>query len=124
MERDTSQRRAIRRAFVKAGRPLSPQEVLDGAQHEAPTLGIATVYRNVKALIDEGWLVPVDLPGENTRYERSDIGHHHHFHCNACGRVFDIDGCPGRLNSLVPEGFQLEDHEVVLYGRCDKCAAG
>lgn len=123
MQRDTTQRRAIRGAFVRAGRPLSPQEVLEGAQDEAPSLGIATVYRNIKALVEEGWLTTVELPGEATRYERAGIGHHHHFHCRQCGRVFDIDGCTAKLQAMVPRGFKLDDHEIVLYGRCKACVA-
>jgi len=123
MERDTAQRRAIRAALEDAGRPLSPLEVLNSAQQQVPGLGIATVYRNLKSLVDDGWLVPVDLPGEAPRYEVSGKTHHHHFHCRSCDRVFELPGCPGNLQTVVPNGFSLEDHEVVLYGRCDACAA-
>lgn len=123
MERKTNQRTAIREAFRAAARPLGPQEVLDAAQDEVPSLGIATVYRNIKALIEEGWLQTVDLPGEAARYELADIGHHHHFHCKSCGKVFDIEGCPGKLQAMLPEGFELDDHEIVLYGRCADCSA-
>lgn len=121
MERKTNQRAAICEAFRAAARPLSPQEVLDAAQDEVPSLGIATVYRNIKALIQENWLQTVDLPGEAARYELADIGHHHHFHCKSCGKVFDIEGCPGKLQAMLPEGFALDDHEIVLYGRCADC---
>jgi len=123
MERQTTQRSAICEAFAAAARPLGTGEVLDAAQIEVPSLGIATVYRHIKALIEEGWLQTVDLPGEPARYELADIGHHHHFHCRRCGRVFDIDGCPGKLQAMLPKGFELEDHEIVLYGRCAQCAA-
>jgi Fur family ferric uptake transcriptional regulator len=54
MERNTRQRSAIRDAIAVADRPLLPQEVLDAAQPASPGLGIATVYRNLKALLDEG----------------------------------------------------------------------
>ena len=47
MERETRQRRAIRHVIEEAGRPLSPHEVLKGAQ-VYPRLGIATVYRTLK----------------------------------------------------------------------------
>ena len=40
-----------------------------------------------------------------------------------CTRVFEIHGCPGDLRELTPAGFQLESHEVVLYGLCARCAA-
>jgi Fur family transcriptional regulator, ferric uptake regulator len=123
MERDTAQRRAIREVFDESERPLGPREVLDAAQDRVPSLGIATVYRTVKALVEESWLVPVELPGEPPRYERAGKQHHHHFVCRACDRVFEVEGCPGNLGAVVPRGFQLQAHEVVLYGRCAACAA-
>lgn len=121
MERDTSQRRAIRKIFEEQGRPLSPQEVLEEAQAHTATLGIATVYRNLKALVEAGWLVPVGLPGEPDRYEMAGKEHHHHFRCRECERVFEVDRCPGNIQNMVPDGFRLESHEVVLYGLCVSC---
>lgn len=121
MERDTRQRRAIRQVFEKSGRPLSPQEVLAGAHRHAPTLGVATVYRNLKALVDEGWLVAVKVPGEPSRYEPSGKRHHHHFRCRRCDRLFELEGCR-RPASRAPKGFVVESHELLLYGRCASCA--
>ena len=121
LERDTSQRRAIRRVFREIGRPLSPQEVLEHGREHAPNLGIATVYRSVKGFMEEGWLVPVEVPGEPQRYELSGMDHHHHFSCRTCGRIFDFDGCPSNLGGLVPPGFEMDDHEIYIYGRCAEC---
>ena len=121
MERDTAQRRAIRDAFADAGRPLSPAEVLQIARSIVPSLGMATIYRNLRALCDEGWLVTVNLPGQPPRYERAGKKHHHHFMCRACDRLLEIDGCPTNLKALVPDGFRLERHEVLLYGLCSAC---
>lgn len=122
MERNTRQRSAIRDAIALAQRPLLPQEVLEHAQREAPGLGIATVYRNIKALVDEGALHPVHLPGENVRYELVGQHHHHHFQCKLCDRVFDVHACPGDLSRLAPPGFTVDDHDLTLYGRCNECA--
>lgn len=121
VNRNTQQRQAIRDALETADRPLAPQEVHRHAARKSPGLGIATVYRTVKQGVDEGWLAPVDLPGEPRRYEIAGKQHHHHFHCRNCGRVFEVDGCPGNLRPLTPAGFTLEDHEVILYGLCDRC---
>ncbi len=121
MQRDTRQRRAIRRAFEEAGHPLSPQELLDLAQEDVKSLGIATVYRNIRALQEEGWLETVELPGEPPRYEVAGKGHHHHFHCRDCDRVFEVEGGPGNIQAITPEGFKLERHEFVLYGLCEEC---
>ena len=122
MERNTRQRAAIRDAIAQASRPLLPQEVLGAAQQQAPGLGIATVYRNLKALVEEGELRPVNLPGENPRFELVGHHHHHHFQCRACLRVFDVHACPGDLSAMAPQGFTVEDHDLTLYGRCRDCA--
>jgi Fur family ferric uptake transcriptional regulator len=122
MERNTRQRAAIRDAIALANRPLLPQEVLEAAQGQAPGLGIATVYRNLKALVEDGDIRLVNLPGENPRYELADRSHHHHFQCRQCQRVFDIDACPGDMTSMAPPGFTVEDHELTLYGLCKDCS--
>jgi len=121
-ERKTQQRDAIRQVLVAADRPLSPQEVLRAAQRRSRGLGIATVYRALKSLSDEGFLVVVDLPGEASRFELAGKKHHHHFHCRDCGRAFDLEGCVPTVQKLAPKGFRVEDHEVVLYGLCAACA--
>jgi Fur family ferric uptake transcriptional regulator len=121
MERNTRQRSAIRDAIALADRPLLPQEVLDAAQVQVPGLGIATVYRNLKMLVEEGALQPVHLPGENPRYELVGHQHHHHFQCTQCQRVFDVHACPGDFSRLAPQGFTVEAHDLTLYGRCKDC---
>ena len=123
MERNTRQRGAIRRAFQRANRPLGTNEVLDLARGEVTGLGIATVYRNIRTLVDEGWLVTVELPGESPRYELQGKGHHHHFHCSRCDRVFDVASCSGSVHAMIPPGFVLERHLIVLGGLCVECAS-
>lgn len=120
-ERATRQREAIRRAIRLAQRPLSPREVLDGAQGAVRALGMATVYRNLKLLVAEGVVRAISLPGESPRYELHEAGHHHHFQCTHCRRVYDVPGCPGDLRRLAPRGFTVEQHDVTLYGRCSDC---
>jgi len=122
IERTTRQRNAIRDAIESAQRPLSPQEILEAARGGGVAgLGIATVYRTLKLLISEGVVAAVTLSGDSPRYEVMRTGHHHHFQCRTCRRVFDMDGCPGDLRRLAPRGFRVEHHEVTLYGRCRDC---
>ena len=68
--RNTKQKDAIRAALVETGRPLSPEEVLSYAQRSVMDLSIATVYRNLKIMVEEKWLTAVQLPGElpDTRF--------------------------------------------------------
>ena len=121
MERSTRQRTAIRTVIDTARRPLSPPEVLLGAQGLVAAMGMATVYRNLKLLVAEGAVQMVSLPGESPRYESSGHAHHHHFQCETCGRVFDVHQCPGDLKHLAPAGFLVRHHELTLYGQCADC---
>ncbi|CAN7400836.1 transcriptional repressor [Acidovorax sp. LjRoot74] len=121
MERFTRQRTAIYAVIAGAQRPLSPQEVLDNARASVEGLGLATVYRNLKALLEDGSIEAVSLPGESPRYEPAGQSHHHHFQCTQCARVFDVHACPGDLQGLAPRGFTVQRHELTLYGLCADC---
>jgi Fur family transcriptional regulator, ferric uptake regulator len=120
--RKTKQRDALVSVLERAERPLSVAELLEAASKRIEGLGVATVYRAVGALLDDGRIEAVEIPGEPTRYERSDKGHHHHFQCEKCDRVFDIAGCLDNLRKLVPPKFRVKEHSVMLYGVCAACA--
>lgn len=122
MERQTRQRDSIRQALEEAGRPLSISEVLALAKGRVSGLGVATVYRTLKALTRDGQVVQVEMPGEPPRYEIAGKDHHHHFYCRICDRVYEVEGCAGDFSRLTPPGFSLEGHEVMLFGRCTDCA--
>ena len=120
-KRNTRQKAAIRNGFIEMNRPLSPDEALEAARRHHLRLGIATVYRNIQNLVDEKWLQPVEVPGDTTRYEVAGKKHHDHFHCNACGKVFDLEGCLALAKLKLPKGFRATGHEFFLYGTCAEC---
>lgn len=121
-ERNTRQRRTIREVVERADRPLSADEILTSAQATIPSLGKATVYRSIRALFDEGWLTVVDVPGRNPLYERAGKGHHHHFQCSHCKRVFELAGCASEIRGELPAGFVSTGHDVTIYGACAACS--
>jgi len=121
-ERSTRQRKAIEDALIRADRPLTPEELLVLAQAGVPRLGIATIYRALKDLRDGGQVVAVEVPGHAICYETAQRGHHHHFHCRQCQRVFEVEGCVHGVNAIAPAGFRVEEHEIVLKGLCQACA--
>jgi Fur family ferric uptake transcriptional regulator len=121
MTRLTRQRAAIKEAFIEAGRPLSPLEVCNLANVKVRGLGIATVYRTITEFTTNGTLSVVELPGMARCYEIANGPHHHHFRCILCNRLFAILGCPGNLDNLVPSGFTMVGHEILLTGTCADC---
>jgi Fur family ferric uptake transcriptional regulator len=120
-QRQTRQRAAIAGVFHFQGGPLSAAEVLAAARRESPGLGAATVYRALAAMLQDGSLTAVHLPGHAPRFELSGKAHHHHFHCRACGKVFELEGCAAGVQALAPAGFRVDHHEIVLTGLCAAC---
>lgn len=123
MPRATRQRAALRRVIDASPHPLLPAELLERVQQEIPAFGMATVYRNLKLLMEGGEIRLVELPGAAPRYESARHAHHHHFQCRICARVFDIHGCPGDLAALAPRGFKVDEHDLTLYGSCADCGS-
>jgi Fur family ferric uptake transcriptional regulator len=145
MERQTRQRQAVLDALAGSGRTLSPPDILNLAQVQAPRLNLSTVYRQIKVLEETGEVVRVQLPGLPARFEarcahpadavvrgldsddhaqHAHAHHHHHFHCLSCDQVVPIHGCPGPMDELAPAGCLVERHDLVLHGRCARCATG
>jgi len=122
--RSTRQRRTILAIIASEARPLSPVELHELAQGELPQIGLSTIYRNIRALEHAGEIRAVDIPGQPPRYEPAAVAahHHHHFHCTECDRVYDLHGCPGGLRDLLPRGFTLQEHTIVLSGHCERCS--
>lgn len=120
--RNTRQRDALWETLERAERPLSVGELQEGASRRVGGLGVATVYRAIGTLLEAGLIEAVEIPGEPTRYERSDKGHHHHFQCERCDRVFDIAGCLDNVRRLAPPKFRVKEHAVTLFGLCAACA--
>ena len=124
MKRQTVQRKAILVSFSKAKGPLTPQEVLEHTQKIQPNLSLATVYRTLKLLEHENHIVAVHIPSESPRYELKRSEHHHHFYCQVCEIVYDLEvACPiaSLTNTSLPGGFAVTNHDLTFYGLCPTC---
>ncbi|HRD68132.1 MAG TPA: transcriptional repressor [Candidatus Competibacter sp.] len=122
MSYSTRQREVILNILRHAGQPLTAQDIRERASRDSAGIGLATVYRALKTFMTRGDVTQVEIPGSPPCYEPTDRGHHHHFICQHCRRVFDLPGCVGDLEVLAPPDFQVERHEIVLYGLCSTCA--
>jgi Fur family ferric uptake transcriptional regulator len=123
MKRKTNQRHAIQEVFQRIDRPLSIGEILKAGRESVGSLNQATVYRNLKLLVQTGWLTKIHTPELGSLYEKAGKEHHHHFQCRSCDRLFEISGCAFNEGSSTPPGFVTEGHEVYLFGVCPACNA-
>ncbi len=93
-----------------------------------PRVGRASVYRALEQLEQLGLVQRFEATRGIASYERVDPSgdHHHHAICRRCGRMqpFEdpdleraIHGASDRVD------FKISEHDVVLRGLCDRCAA-
>lgn len=123
VKRNTIQQMTIHKVFARAGRPLSAEQAHDLARRDRPRIGIATVYRAIRRMQDEGALRAVLIPGEGSFYEMAGPSHHHYFFCRLCNKAYVIGICPEAVRQMTPRGFVHERHDIVLHGQCAQCHA-
>lgn len=123
MSETRSKHEQVIEALSHAEGPMSANELWEHLRsaNTEESIGIATVYRSLRKGVEEGDLVPVELESGSVRYESAGLEHHHHFLCSDCSRAFDVEGCVNNLDQLLPQGFEMTKHEILLYGRCADC---
>ena len=123
-QRQTAQRRAILKVIRDARGPLTVERIHKQAKRGTRNLGIATVYRTVKLLLQSRQIKPITLPDAETRYEPTDLGHHCYFYCRQCKQVYDLPMCAVSVSdgTTLPEGHRVDGHSLTLYGSCPKCS--
>ena len=129
MRRDT-QKRATRQleAVFQAlqGDPSHPfaDEIYRRVRKKLPRISLATVYRNLQRLAEEGKIRTVLLGERVARYD-PETSDHDHFICESCGRVQDLFLERDRQVDLTPltnEGYIVTTHNLTVYGICRVCA--
>jgi Fur family ferric uptake transcriptional regulator len=83
------------------------------------------VYDVLRALTGAGLVRRIEPAGSVARYEARVGDNHHHVVCRSCGAIADVDCAVGYTPCLTPHsssGFEIDEAEVVYWGRCPECA--
>lgn len=122
MPHNTKQRASILGVMNELAYPVTPSTLLKHASVKSPGLGIATVYRALKQLVENGKVRKIEISGVPPHYEViSENDHHHFFICEECLNISVLDGCPGGFKNILPAGSKIRSHEVIIYGECKDC---
>jgi Fur family ferric uptake transcriptional regulator len=84
------------------------------------------VYDTLGMLVEKGLIRRIQPAGSPARYEGRVGDNHHHLVCRGCGLIFDIDCAVGSTPCLTADddfGFEIDEAEVVYWGRCPDCRA-
>ncbi len=121
----TAQRQAVLRAV--AARPHSTAEDVEVfVRAELGSVSRQAVYDALGVLTERGVLRRIQPAGSPARYEDRIGDNHHHLVCRACGRMVDVDCAVGDTPCLTAAddfAYEIDEAEVIYWGRCPDCAA-
>jgi Fur family ferric uptake transcriptional regulator len=121
---ETRQRAEVVEA-LRGGEALAAQELHERLRAHGSRTGLATVYRTLRRLTDEGAVDVIREDPTQARYRLCSLEHHHHLLCDTCGNVTEIPECDvqewaekvGRA-----QGFVVRSHRAEILGLCRACA--
>ena len=131
--------RMLREAALRVTRP---RVAVLGAVHDHPHADTETiigevrtqvgevshqaVYDVLKVLTGAGLVRRIQPSGSLSRYEARVGDNHHHVVCRSCGAIADVECAVGSapcLEASSTNGFEIDEAEVVYWGRCPECQA-
>jgi len=121
----TAQRLAVLRAVAERAHSTA-DDIYTGVRAELGAISRQAVYDALAALTDKGILRRIQPAGSPARYEDRVGDNHHHLICRTCGRMVDVDCAVGAtpcLTAAEDAGYEVDEAEVIYWGRCPDCVA-
>lgn len=120
--RNTTQRLKILEYLRIVKTHPTTDEVYQAIRKDMPTISLATVYRNLNMLVDQGEILRINSKGE-TRYD-GDTCYHQHCICESCGKVIDI--MTKSVSEYAMQHFNSKEFTpkcvtIIYSGHCKKC---
>lgn len=129
MERYSKQRELILNVLKERNDHPTAEMLYNDIIKIMPTIGIATVYRNLAVLYESGQILKIETKqGESDRFD-GNLMPHLHFQCLECNEIQDIflDECDNeKLNKKLKEfaniiNAEVTSSKIILKGKCEKC---
>jgi Fur family transcriptional regulator, stress-responsive regulator len=121
----TAQRLAVLRAVSE--RPHSTAAEIDTTvRAQIGAVSLQAVYDALSTLSEKGIVRRIQPAGSPARYEGRVGDNHHHLICRTCGEMVDVDCAVGAAPCLTASdgrGYEIDEAEVIYWGRCPRCVA-
>jgi Fur family ferric uptake transcriptional regulator len=122
--RATKQREAVADYLSDETTFVSAQQIYAGLRERGSTIGLATVYRTVQAMVEDDAVDALRTDDGEVVYRRCrSETHHHHLVCRECGRTVEVVGPAVEqwADSVAGQhGFHDISHTIELVGTCDR----
>lgn len=122
----TAQREAILSTLYENPQHFTSENLymLVKQNHSELSIGIATVYRTLTLLEENGLVSSISLGIQGKKFEMANKPHHDHLICKSCGKIVEFEN--NQIEDLqhqiaIENGFVLTDHLMQLYGTCEQC---
>ena len=120
--RFTAQRYSVMSFLMAHHEHPTAAEIFEAVNRVDPRSSRATTYNNLRDLVDAGLVRQVAAEGRAARYDAKDE-QHHHFICDRCGNVEDIEwhAVPGPATKTLGKRI-VRECELIVRGLCTQCA--
>jgi Fur family transcriptional regulator, ferric uptake regulator len=122
--RPTSRRVTVLNELMRERNDVTAQQLHERLRSRGERLGLATVYRTLGLLAEEGVIDSLaHRPGELC-YRWCGEGHHHHLVCSSCHQVVELADCelePWLERISAAHGFVTTGHRLEVSGLCGDC---
>jgi Fur family ferric uptake transcriptional regulator len=102
----------------------SAQEIHELIAARGPGVGLATVYRTLQLLADQGEVDVLRSEDGEAIYRRCSETHHHHLVCRSCGATVEVEGpAVERWTTAIADdhGYTEVSHALEIFGTCPDC---
>src|SRR5579871_1261975 len=121
--RCTPQRFAVMAFLMEQTAHPTAVEILEAINRLDPRSSQATIYNNLRDLVQAGLVREVAVEGRSARFDAKGV-RHHHFICERCGNVEDMEWYDVPRPASASLGKRvLRECELIFRGLCAKCAA-
>ena len=123
-ERNTRQKQIILDILENNRIHPTMNEIYNLAKEKYPTIGQATIYRNVNHLVEEGKLTRLPSDENDAYHYDINISNHSHLICRKCGKIFDIfdSDYTKMFNRLEKNNsIKIDKAMIILEGICFNC---
>jgi Fur family transcriptional regulator, peroxide stress response regulator len=120
--RSTPQRYAVMAFLMEQSGHPTAVEIFEAVNRLDPRSSRATIYNNLRDLVQAGLVREVAVEGRAARFDVKGV-RHHHFICDRCGNVEDVEWYEVPRPASASLGRRvLRECEVIFRGVCAKCA--
>jgi len=120
--RSTPQRYAVMAFLMEQASHPTAAEVFEAVNRVDPRSSRATIYNNLRDLVQAGLVREVAMEGRAARFDAKGV-RHHHFICDRCGNVEDMDWYDVPRPAATSLGKRvLRESELIFRGLCTRCA--